>query len=194
MLNGLDLFSGIGGLSIALSEWVRPIAYCEIDPYCQGVLLSRMGLNQLAEAPIWDNILTFSGTDLRGAVDIVYGGFPCQDISYAGKGAGLAGERSGLWYEYARIVRELAPRFVVVENVSALLTRGLDAVLGTLASLGADPLSVASAARSTSARYSSSFVISRKPLPCTFRISTRGSGARYLRSLAMYTSMLRPLK
>ena len=72
------------------------------------------------------------------AVDLICGGFPCQDISYAGKGAGLDGERSGLWYEFARVVRVLEPRYVLVENVSALLTRGLDAVLGTLASLGYD--------------------------------------------------------
>jgi len=71
-------------------------------------------------------------------VDLICGGFPCQDISYAGKGAGLDGERSGLWYEFARVVRILEPRYVLVENVSALLTRGLDAVLGTLASLGYD--------------------------------------------------------
>jgi DNA (cytosine-5)-methyltransferase 1 len=80
-------------------------------------------------------------TDDRGStwhVDLVAGGFPCQDVSYAGKGAGLAGERSGLWYEFARIVRVLRPRYVLVENVAALLTRGLDAVLGTLASLGYD--------------------------------------------------------
>jgi DNA (cytosine-5)-methyltransferase 1 len=72
------------------------------------------------------------------SVDLICGGFPCQDISYAGKGAGLAGERSGLWYEFARIVRVLRPRYVLVENVAALLGRGLDAVLRTLASLGYD--------------------------------------------------------
>jgi DNA (cytosine-5)-methyltransferase 1 len=83
-------------------------------------------------------------TDHRGATlsdwsaDLICGGFPCQDISFAGKGAGLAGERSGLWYEFARVVRVLRPRYVLVENVAALLVRGLDAVLGTLASLGYD--------------------------------------------------------
>jgi DNA (cytosine-5)-methyltransferase 1 len=71
-------------------------------------------------------------------VDLIAAGFPCQDISYAGKGAGLNGERSGLFYEVARIVGEMGPRYVVLENVSALLTRGLDQVLGTLASLGYD--------------------------------------------------------
>jgi DNA (cytosine-5)-methyltransferase 1 len=71
-------------------------------------------------------------------VDLICGGFPCQDISFAGKGAGLAGERSGLWYEFARVVRVLRPRYVLVENVAALLVRGLDAVLGTLAADGYD--------------------------------------------------------
>lgn len=71
-------------------------------------------------------------------VDIICGGFPCQDLSFAGKGKGLAGERSGLWFEYERIVREMGPRFVVVENVAALRSRGLDVVLGALASLGYD--------------------------------------------------------
>jgi DNA (cytosine-5)-methyltransferase 1 len=72
------------------------------------------------------------------SVDLICGGFPCQDISFAGKGAGLAGERSGLWYEFARVVRVIRPRYVLVENVAALLVRGLDAVLGTLASDGYD--------------------------------------------------------
>lgn len=71
-------------------------------------------------------------------VDVICGGFPCQDISFAGRGAGLAGKRSGLWFEYARIIRVLRPRFVVVENVAGLLVRGFDAVLGTLADLGYD--------------------------------------------------------
>jgi len=69
---------------------------------------------------------------------LITGGFPCQDISYAGAGAGLAGERSGLWYEFHRLIGELRPRYVIVENVSALLTRGIDAVLGSLAALGYD--------------------------------------------------------
>ena len=72
------------------------------------------------------------------SVDLICGGFPCQDISYAGKGAGLAGERSGLWHEFARVIGEIQPRYVLVENVAALLTRGMGDVLGTLASLGYD--------------------------------------------------------
>lgn len=76
--------------------------------------------------------------DSRWSVDLICGGFPCQDISFAGKGAGLAGERSGLWSEFARVIGVLAPRYVLIENVAALLVRGLDQVLGTLASLGYD--------------------------------------------------------
>ena len=72
------------------------------------------------------------------SIDVICGGFPCQDISVAGKGAGLAGARSGLWREYARLIRELRPRYVIVENVSALLSRGLGEVLGDLAEIGYD--------------------------------------------------------
>jgi len=76
MLNGLDLFSGIGGLTLALSEWVRPVAYCEIDPYCQAVLQSRFIDGRLPAAPIWDNIRTLRARDIKGPIDIIYGGFP----------------------------------------------------------------------------------------------------------------------
>ena len=91
VLNGLDLFSGIGGISIALQEWVKPITYCESDAYCQAVLLSRMADGALYNATIWDDITTLDGAAFSGCVDIIYGGFPCQDISIAGNGAGLAG-------------------------------------------------------------------------------------------------------
>ena len=73
-----------------------------------------------------------------GQIDVICGGFPCQDISTAGKGAGIEGSRSGLWSEYARLIGEIQPRFVIVENVSALLGRGLERVLGDLAALGYD--------------------------------------------------------
>jgi DNA (cytosine-5)-methyltransferase 1 len=93
---------------------------------------------QLDTAPVWDDVGTFDGVAWRGVVDCIAGGFPCQDISLAGKGAGLEGERSGLWREYARIVAEIRPRFVFVENVAALTARGLDRVLADLAALGFD--------------------------------------------------------
>jgi DNA (cytosine-5)-methyltransferase 1 len=131
-VNGLSLFSGIGGLDLALSEWVRPIAYCEAEPYAQAVLMSRMWDGRLVRAPIWPDVRTLRGCDL------LYGGFPCQDISAAGAGAGLAGERSGLYFELERIVRETKPAFVFLENVPAIRTRGLGRVVWGLSELGYD--------------------------------------------------------
>jgi len=128
-----SLFSGIGGFELA-GEWcgVRTIWQSEIDPYCTALLAERF--------PGTPNLGDITTIDWRHVErpDIVAGGFPCQDISYAGKGAGLAGERSGLWYEFARCIRELGPRYVIVENVRALFTRGFGDVLGTLADLGYD--------------------------------------------------------
>lgn len=137
MLNGLDLFSGIGGLTLALAEWVRPIAYCENDRYAQGVLLSRMGSGELPIADIWDDVTTLKANQL-GPIDIIYGGFPCQDISCAGVGVGLGGERSGLFFHIARLISETNPRFVFLENVPAIRTRGLNSVVQTLTELGYD--------------------------------------------------------
>jgi DNA (cytosine-5)-methyltransferase 1 len=137
MLNGLDLFSGIGGISLALSPWVRPVAYCENDQYAQSVLLSRMAGGQLYPAPIWDDVRTLRGADLP-EVDLIAGGFPCQDISEAGTGRGLAGERSGLVFELLRLVRECRPGFVFLENVPAIDLRGLDRILLEFAALGYD--------------------------------------------------------
>lgn len=138
MLNGLDLFTGIGGLTLALGGWVRPIAYCERDRYCHAVLLSRMQLGELPNAPIWDDITTLRKTMLPGHVDIVYGGFPCQDISAAGNGIGLGGGRSGLFQHIARLVQETNPHFVFLENVPAIRTRGLNGVIQTFTELGYD--------------------------------------------------------
>jgi len=136
-MNGLDLFSGIGGLTSALMPWVRPVAYCEIDRFCQAVLLSRMADGRLPVAPIWDDVARLGAAQLP-PVDIIYGGFPCQDLSCAGNGAGLAGERSGLFFEVEGLAREIRPRFVFLENVPAIRTRGADVVVGRLAGLGYD--------------------------------------------------------
>ncbi len=138
MLRLLDLFSGIGGFSLGLerSGAFETVAFCEIEPYCQKVLAKHW-----PKVPIYDDVRTITAERLAAdgiAVDAICGGFPCQDISTAGKGAGLAGERSGLWFEYARIISEVRPRYVIVENVSALLARGLDEVLRTLAEIGYD--------------------------------------------------------
>lgn len=139
MLNGLSLFSGIGGIDVALSEWIRPVAYCEIDPYCQAVLLSNICNGQLFQAPIWDDIRSLRSSDFNGLnIDIIYGGFPCQDISVAGHGKGLAGERSGLFFEVVRLCRSLKPRFIFLENVPAITCRGGMEVVREITALGYD--------------------------------------------------------
>ncbi|MGX1587299.1 DNA cytosine methyltransferase [Brevundimonas diminuta] len=129
----LDLFSGIGGCSLGLERaGMETVAFCEISPVCRHLLAHHW-----PDVPRFDDVTTLTSEQV-GPVDVICGGFPCQDISFAGKGAGLAGERSGLWREYARLVRELRPAFVIVENVAALLGRGLGDVLGDLAALGYD--------------------------------------------------------
>jgi site-specific DNA-cytosine methylase len=100
--------------------------------------MQRQNEGHLPPFPIWDDVRSFDGRDWRGAVDVVSGGFPCQDISSAGTGDGLDGERSGLWGEFARIICEVRPRFAFVENSPVLTSRGLDRVLGDLAELGFD--------------------------------------------------------
>jgi len=137
-LNGLDLFSGIGGITRALNKWVTPIAYCENDRYAQSVLLSRMAANELPRAPIWDDVTSLSGSMLPNKIDIIYGGFPCQDISCAGTGKGLEGKRSGLFFEITRLAKEINPLFIFLENVPAIRTRGLDVVLKELTLLRYD--------------------------------------------------------
>ena len=136
-MNGLDLFSGIGGISIALRDYVNVCAYCEIDRYCQAVLLSRMYDGKIPRAAIWDDIKTLEGRNLP-SIDIIYGGFPCQDISCAGLGKGLSGERSGLFYHLIRLCSEIKPRFIFLENVPAITTRGGTEVVREIAALGYD--------------------------------------------------------
>ena len=134
----LDLFSGIGGFSLGLERTggFRTVAFCEIEPFCRRVLAKHW-----PGVPCYDDIRLLTAERLAAdgiAVDAICGGFPCQDISHAGRGAGLNGDRSGLWFEYARLIGELRPRYVIVENVAALLVRGLERVLGSLAALGYD--------------------------------------------------------
>lgn len=138
MLNGLDLFSGIGGLTLALMPYVRPLCYCEHDKYCQSVLLSRMSSAEIPLGPIWDDVRTLSPVNLDVPIDIVYGGFPCQDISCAGARKGLEGDRSRLFFELLRLVSDLRPRFVFLENVPAISVRGLERVLLEFTALGYD--------------------------------------------------------
>jgi len=124
-------------MALALKPWVRVRAYCELNPYGQGVLMSRMSEGELDVAPIWDDVRTLQRHHLP-RIDIISGGFPCQDISIAGRGQGLEGERSGLFREVARLAYELRPRFLFLENVPAITSRGGCEVVGTLASLGYD--------------------------------------------------------
>jgi DNA (cytosine-5)-methyltransferase 1 len=134
----LDLFSGVGGFSLGLerSSYFKTAAFCEIEPYCRAVLKQHW-----PNVPCYEDIRTLTAKQLRDdgiAIDAMCGGFPCQDISYAGKGAGIEGERSGLWNEYARLIGEIRPKLIIVENTPALLGRGIGRVLGDLASLGYD--------------------------------------------------------
>jgi DNA (cytosine-5)-methyltransferase 1 len=138
-VNELALFAGAGGgiLGGHLLGW-RTVCAVEYNAYARSVLLARQNDGTLAPFPVWDDVRTFDGRPWRGTVDVVSGGFPCQDISAAGRGDGLDGERSGLWTEMARIVGEVRPRYVYVENSPVLTSRGLGRVLGDLAALGFD--------------------------------------------------------
>jgi DNA (cytosine-5)-methyltransferase 1 len=132
-MNVLDLFSGIGGFSLGLERaGFNTIAFCETDLYCRAVLAKRW-----PGVPVHGDIREL--TLPRGYAEVICGGFPCQDISSAADApAGIDGERSGLWSEFARLIGEVRPRFAIVENVSALRVRGLGRVLGDLAALGYD--------------------------------------------------------
>lgn len=141
-LNAISLFSGIGGLDLGIKMAIpnaRTCVYVEIDPYCQRILEARMRDGSLDQGAIWDDITTFDGKPWCGRIGLISGGFPCQDISVAGKGGGIiGGKRSGLWREYARLLGEIRPTYVFIENVAVLLSRGLDIVLSDLAALGYD--------------------------------------------------------
>ena len=138
-MNELALFAGAGGgiLGGKLLGW-RTVCAVEWEAYAASVLCARQNDGALPAFPIWDDVRTFDGRPWRGIVDVVSGGFPCQDISAAGKGAGIEGERSGMWTEMARIIGEVRPRFAFVENSPMLTSRGLGRVLGDLAALGYD--------------------------------------------------------
>jgi DNA (cytosine-5)-methyltransferase 1 len=138
-MNELHLFAGAGGGILGgILCGHTTVCAVEIEPYCRKVLLQRQRDGVLPKFPIWNDVQTFDGKPWRGLVDIVCGGFPCQDISAAGKGAGIEGERSGLWTQMRRIICEIRPKFVFVENSPHLVSRGLGKVLGDLAEMGMD--------------------------------------------------------
>ena len=138
-LNELALFAGAGGgiLGGHLLGW-RTVCAVEWEQYPASVLCARQNDKILPPFPIWDDVQTFDGRPWRGIVDVVSGGFPCQDISAAGRGAGIDGERSGMWKHMARIIGEVRPRYAFVENSPMLTTRGLGVVLADLSSMGFD--------------------------------------------------------
>lgn len=133
-MNVLDLFSGIGGFSIGLERaGMRTVAFCEIDPHARKVLNKHW-----PDVPVFTDVTTLTKEQINDQIDVLAGGFPCQDISTAGRGAGLSGSRSGLWFEFHRLIDEIRPRYAIIENVAALRRRGLGEVLRSLAEIGYD--------------------------------------------------------
>lgn len=146
-LKVLDLFAGIGGFSLGMEKTgcYETVAFCEWDKKCKAVLSKHWPtVPQFSDIK---NLICFDSetlTDIQervvvnSKIDVITGGFPCQDISYAGRGDGLEGSRSGHWFEYLRLISEIKPKGVIIENVSALRTRGLGTVLQGLDSVGYD--------------------------------------------------------
>ena len=134
MLNVLDIFSGIGGFSIGLeAASMQTVAFCEINPFCQKILKKHW-----PSVPIFSDITTIHKEDLKALprIDVIAGGFPCQDISVAGKGGGIKAKRSGLWKEFARLINDIRPKYAIIENVANLRSTGLISVLQDLWEIG----------------------------------------------------------
>jgi DNA (cytosine-5)-methyltransferase 1 len=138
-MNELALFAGAGGgiLGGHLLGW-RTICAVEWEAYPASVLVARQNDKILPPFPIWDDVQTFDGKPWRGIVDVVSGGFPCQDISAAGKGTGITGKRSSMWGHMARIIGEVRPKYAFVENSPMLTIRGLGTVIGDFSEMGYD--------------------------------------------------------
>jgi DNA (cytosine-5)-methyltransferase 1 len=153
-MNELALFAGAGGgiLGSTILGW-RTICAVEINAYAAQRLMQRQNEGHLPPFPIWDDVCTFDGTPWKGYVDVVSGGFPCQDISSAGKRSGIGGKKSGLWKQMARIIGEVNPQYVLIENSKDLKSRGLDTVLTDLAAMGYDARWGTLSARETGAPH-----------------------------------------
>lgn len=194
-----SLFAGIGGFDLGLE---RAGMICkwqvELDDYASRVLAKHW-----PNVPRHDDVRTFPTAERDWSVDLICGGFPCQDISIAGKGAGLAGERSGLWHEFARIIRTVRPRWVVIENVPALTSRGLGTVLGDLAEIGFDAEWHCLSASAVGAPHRRDRIwivanavgpgtwgVSREACPCAWRDSRRDESALRQRDWASCTDRL----
>ncbi len=173
-MKSLDLFSGIGGFALAGARLgIETVAFCEIDPFCQAVLGKHW-----PGVPIYGDIRKLDPTGFRG-VDLIAGGFPCQDISAAGKGAGIDGARSGLWKEMLRIIAGVRPHWCLIENVPALRTRGSDRVLSDLETVGyaAWPLVVGAWAVGAPHRRDRVWIVAHRGGDALREQSGRGSGA-----------------
>jgi len=136
MLNVLDIFSGIGGFSIGLeAASMQTVAFCEINPFCRKILTRHW-----PSVPIFSDITTINKEDLKALprIDVIAGGFPCQDISVAGKQKGITAKRSGLWKEFVRLINEVRPKYAIIENVANLRSKGLINVLQDLWEIGYD--------------------------------------------------------
>ena len=130
----LDLFSGIGGFSLGLERaGMETVAFCEFDEHAQKVLRKHW-----PDVPIHSDIRELDAKQFRGTVDVICGGFPCQDLSTAGKQVGFSGERSSLYGEMLRVISEVRPKFVIIENVPMLTIRGGTRVIEGLAEIGYD--------------------------------------------------------
>lgn len=137
MLRMLELCAGYGGFGLALADTARTVCYVERNAYAAAVLVARMQEGRLPSAPIWDDLTTFNAAEWKGCIDVVSAGFPCQPFSAAGKRMGLDDDR-WLWPDIERIIREVRPRYVFLENVPGVVRAGLPAVLHSLAQLGFD--------------------------------------------------------
>jgi len=134
MLAGLSVCTGYGGLDLALEDYVKPIAYVEIEEYAQKIIAYRMADGSLKRAPLLADIKNVEGKP--GICDILYGGTPCQNFSVAGNKEGLAGAKSSLFWEFARLAREIRPSLIFWENVPGARTKGFTEVVRTFTEMG----------------------------------------------------------